>query len=63
MARYNRETKDDAYKYYMSDSLYASSRGEGLRDRLFDLMNRETDSRTAEQIINDVMEKAGLRIE
>ena len=39
----------------MSDSLYTSVRGEGMKNRFYDLMNQPTDNRDAEEIINDVI--------
>ena len=46
----------------MADSIYAYARGEGLRDRLYTMLNQQVDNRTAEEIISSVIEKAGLRI-
>ena len=59
IAKWNEKEEENAYKYYVTDVLYAYC---GMSKRFYDLMNTKQDDRTAEEIITNVLSKAGLRI-
>ena len=59
IAKWNEKTREDAYKYYVTDTLYAFC---GLNQRFYDAMNTKPDNRTAAEIIAQVVNDAGLRI-
>ena len=51
-----------AYKLYMSDLLfYYQDRSQQLTARFVDVLNKEVDNRTGDEVALDVMSKAGLR--
>ena len=62
IARYNLQTKEEAYRYYVTDALYCGLNGNALIKRFYDLINTPEETREADEIIMDVVNKAGLRI-
>lgn len=59
-----RENEAFAYRIYVSDSLYAISLNREMTKRFYDMLRREPeDTRSADEIVSDVMEKGGLVLE
>ena len=56
-----------AYKIYISDTLFNQGQNQRLTTRYIDLIDRHTrvnvDTRSADEIVLDVMSSAGLRFE
>ena len=56
-----------AYKIYISDTLFNQGQNQRLTTRYADLIDRHTrvnvDTRSADEIVLDVMSSAGLRFE
>lgn len=59
-----REAKENAFRIYVTDTLYAISTGHGMTMRYIDLIKEDDDkdTRSAEQIVNDVITKAGITV-
>lgn len=60
-ARFTRELELKAYHSYMADQLWASAQGKYLPSRFRDILT-PPEKKSAEEIISDVTEKAGLVI-
>lgn len=65
LARFKKEQRDDAYRIYITDSLYYLRREESLTYRYFDWINKDTniDYRTADEIAVDIIKRANLNVE
>lgn len=51
------------YRIYMSDSLYLQGEGKRYQDRYIDIIKpKKVDNRSAEEIVDDVLSKAGITI-
>lgn len=64
VARWQESQRELAYRIYVSDSLYAIGRQQGLKTRWWDMISQNektTDEPPAEAIIQTVMATAGLR--
>jgi hypothetical protein len=50
-----------AYRIYVTDSLFYQAQNQHLTARYVDLLNKKVDNRSGDEIVLDVMSKAGLR--
>lgn len=51
------------YRIYMSDSLYLQGEGKRYQDRYIDIIKpKKIDNRSAEEIVDDVLIKAGITV-
>lgn len=58
-----RQENEIVYKAYISDSLWAQGEGKRQQKRWAEIIERKPqDTRTADEIIMDVIRKAGLRL-
>lgn len=56
-----RAYKEDMYKMYIAESLYAHGNNQRLTKRYADIITQpQVDPRTPEQIKDDIIKKAGL---
>lgn len=56
-----RVLKEDIYRIYVTESLYAQGENKRLTKRYIDLISdKKPDTRTPEQIKDDIIKKAGL---
>lgn len=62
MARFKQQQKDEAYRIYVTDSMFYQSDNKRLNTRYYDLINKKIETRSANEIISDVIEKAGLKV-
>lgn len=62
IARFKQQQKDEAYRIYVTDSMFYQSDNKRLSIRYYDLMNKKAETRSANEIISDVIEKAGLKV-
>ncbi len=62
MARFKQQQKDEAYRIYVTDSMFYQSDNKRLNTRYYDLINKKVETRSANEIISDVIEKAGLKV-
>ena len=62
MARFKQQQKDEAYRIYITDSMFYQSDNKRLNTRYYDLINTKAETRSANEIISDVIEKAGLKV-
>ena len=62
IARFKQQQKDEAYRIYITDSMFYQSDNKRLSIRYYDLMNKKAETRSANEIISDVIEKAGLKV-
>ena len=65
VARYNQKQRDEAYRIYVTDSLYYMKRNEVLGIRFFDLIDKKKviDNRSGDEIALDIISRAGLQYE
>ena len=62
MATYRQERDDQAYRIYVTDSLYFQGQNKYLNVRFSDLIKpKEVDERTGNEIALDVIRKLNLR--
>lgn len=50
-----------AYRVYVTDCLFYQGQNQRLTTRFVDLLNKKVDNRSGDEIVLDVMSKAGLR--
>ena len=62
MARFKQQQKDEAYRIYVTDSMFYQNDNKRLNIRYYDLLNKKIETRSANEIISDVIEKAGLKV-
>lgn len=62
MARFKQQQKDEAYRIYITDSMFYQSDNKRLNTRYYDLINKKAETRSANEIISDVLNKAGLKV-
>ena len=62
LARFKEHQKEDVYRIYVTDSLFYQADNKRLNQRYSDLLNKKIESRSAEQIIDEVFNKAGLTV-
>ena len=62
VARYKKEQRDMAYRFYVSDSLHFMNQDKYINVRLYDLIHSHVtvDNRTGDEIAIDVINNAGL---
>ncbi len=55
--------RDQAYRFYIADELYYHARNQTHTDHIRDLLYpKKQDNRTAEEIVADIVSRAGLEI-
>ena len=62
IARFKQQQKDEAYRIYVTDSMFYQSDNKRLDTRYYDLINKKVETRSANEIISDVLNKAGLKV-
>ena len=62
MARFKQQQKDEAYRIYVTDSMFYQNDNKRLNIHYYDLLNKKIETRSANEIISDVIEKAGLKV-
>lgn len=62
ISRYNEKKRDDAYRYYITDSIFYYAQNKALKSRFYDLLNMKIDNRSGDEIAADVISRAGLSI-
>ena len=62
IARAKQQQKDEAYRIYVTDSMFYQSDNKRLNTRYYDLINKKVETRSANEIISDVLNKAGLKV-
>ena len=62
ISRYRHEQWNMAYSIYISDTLYYQNQQKALATRFYDMINRDKDDETADDIALDVIQRAGLRV-
>lgn len=62
IARFKQHQKDEAYRIYVTDSMFYQSDNKRLNTRYYDLINKKAETRSANEIISDVLNKAGLKV-
>lgn len=62
IARFKQQQKDEAYRIYVTDSMFYQNDNKRLNIRYYDLLNKKAETRSANEIISDVIEKAGLKV-
>lgn len=62
MARFKQQQKDEAYRIYVTDSMFYQSDNKRLNTRYYDLINKKAETRSANEIISEVLNKAGLKV-
>lgn len=62
IARFKQQQKDEAYRIYVTDSMFYQNDNKRLNIRYYDLLNKKIETRSANEIISDVIEKAGLKV-
>lgn len=55
--------EEEAYKNYMADSLFYSAQQKRITSRFNDLLNKKVETRSGDEIAEDVIKRAGIRIE
>lgn len=55
--------EEEAYKNYMADSLFYSAQQKRITSRFYDLLNNKVETRSGDEIVEDVIRRAGIRIE
>jgi hypothetical protein len=62
-ARYSTYQRDQAYRFYITDELYFNARNQMHTTRFSEIFKPvRKDTRTAEEIIADIVSRAGLEI-
>ena len=54
--------KEEAYRVYVTDTLYYQADNKRLITRYYDVINHKVDNRSAEEIIKTTIAKAGLTV-
>lgn len=62
IAQFKQQQKDEAYRIYVTDSMFYQSDNKRLNTRYYDLINKKVETRSANEIISDVLNKAGLKV-
>lgn len=65
VARYNSIQREEAYRIYISDTLYHQGRQECLTKRYADIIglgHEETDERSGNEIAEDIISRMGLKV-
>lgn len=68
MARLEKDTEDHLFNIYVSDVLQgiadntAIFGGVKFRNRWIDIINQNVDTRSADEIVEDVLKKSGLEV-
>jgi hypothetical protein len=62
IARFKQQQKDETYRIYVTDSMFYQSDNKRLNTRYYDLINKKVETRNANEIISDVLNKAGLKV-
>lgn len=63
-SKYNQYKTDQAYRIYITDSLYANGQGKALTARYYDLIHpKEIDPRSGDEIALDVINRLGLKVD
>lgn len=63
-ARIETEKRDEAYRFYVADSLRAAPQNMYLVRRFEDILYpKPEDTRTAEEIAEEVIKRAGIKME
>lgn len=62
MTRFKQQQKDEAYRIYVTDSMFYQSDNKRLNIRYYDLINKKAETRSANEIISEVLNKAGLKV-
>lgn len=52
-----------AFRSYVADSLFYMGENKRLQERYIEMISRKTDDRSADEIVADVIQRAGLRLE
>jgi hypothetical protein len=60
-ARIEQDAQELSYRAYVTDSLQAAAQGNYITARWADLIERKQDTRTADEIVLDIMSRAGLK--
>ena len=60
-SRFKYEQRELAYKIYLTDTLFYQVQNQRLTTRYIDMLNKKVDNRTGDEIVIEVMNKAGLR--
>lgn len=66
IARYHEIQRDEAYRIYISDVLKAMAEGIGgvtVNHRFYDVLHpKKEDKRTANEIVEDIISRAGIEV-
>lgn len=62
IARFKQQQRDETYRIYVTDSMFYQSDNKRLNTRYYDLINKKVETRSANEIISDVLNKAGLKV-
>ena len=62
IARFKQLQIDEAYRIYVTDSMFYQNDNKRLNIRYYDLINKKIETRSANEIISDVLNKAGLKV-
>ena len=64
-ARYEKEVANIVWMNYVADSMFYSTQQKSLTERYSDIMKKpfKSDNRSGDEIVQDVMERGGLRFE
>lgn len=65
IARFNQKDRDEAYRIYVTKSLQLIPQNQCLKVDYYDIIHKktETDTRSGDDIVKDIMALAGLRFE
>ena len=63
LACFRAENREMAFRSYVADSLFYMGENKRLQERYIEMISRKTDDRSADEIVADVIQRAGLRLE
>lgn len=60
-AKWNKSFEEKRYRVYITDALKAQAEGARMSERWIDTINKKVDTRTGDEVVLDVFNKAGLK--
>jgi len=60
--RYREYQRELAYRIYVSDTLFYRNKNQALGVRYYDMLYKKPDTRSADEIVADIIKNAGLEV-
>lgn len=63
VSRLKQDTEERIYRIYVTDSLFYHAQNKTPAHRYYDLLHPKVETKSADEIISDVLAKGGLKVE